>query len=284
MSVTKSRRSNYVGDAIECDAEGVNFGQYHEYVLKPACQPIYRNSRDGFLRLDAYEGLIRPEENGLPISPCQFFGDLVQSDHLFIEMLCTALHIRSYQQAQDNGISLFLNVNVANFDTVENLEREVYFTLDRLARHGLGNHNLVVEIVETEVMDHKILHRVCEIMRENEIRFALDDFGTKASNIERYLDLQPDIVKIDRSLFRDFVVNREACNFIGSVIQAFRDNGCQVLLEGLESPEEVNLAVELESDLLQGFSLGRPEHVPCQFVDSISLQEFDQEVKVRSFG
>ena len=64
MSVTKSRRSNHVGDAIECDAEGVNFGQYHEYVLKPACQPIYRNSRDGFLRLDAYEGLIRPEREG----------------------------------------------------------------------------------------------------------------------------------------------------------------------------------------------------------------------------
>lgn len=268
------QRPQKVQDAIELNSDGHSIGRYGEYTLRSAGQPIYQVREDGIAHLVAYEGLARPERSGLVLQPEPFFESLDQEDLLFMECMCIALHIRSYRDFLPKARQLFVNVNVANFDSIASLEREAFYTLSRLEDNGLNSDHVVFEILETEIYSVEVLTRICEIFRSNNIRFALDDFGTKSSNVERYLRVRPDIVKLDRALFYDFVQNRETASLLRSLIHAFRDNGAVVLMEGLETADETMLAIECGVDLMQGFFLGRPNFLPGNFAEQVNLDEF----------
>ncbi len=265
------KRPEKVQDAIELHSEGHSIGFYGDHILRAACQPIYSVGKDRVARLVAYEGLIRPERNGLSLQPEPFFEQVNQADKLFVECLCTELHIRGYRNFRPVDREIFVNVNVANFDTIKSLETEIFYTLSRLEANGLNNQQIVFEILETEVYSIEVLTRICEIFRSNNIRFALDDFGTKSSNIDRFLAVKPGIVKIDRALFHDFLSNRETASLLKSLITAFRDNGAAVLMEGLETEHEALRAVELGVDLMQGFYLGMPKFLPGDFALEIDF-------------
>ena len=191
------QRPEKVQDAIELNSNGQSIGRYGDYILRSAGQPIYQIRQDGKAHLVAYEGLARPELNGLAQQPEPFFESLDNEDRLFIECMCMALHIRSYRNFLPAARQLFVNVNVANFDSIASLEREAFYTLSQLEDNGLRGDQVVFEILETEIYSVEVLIRICEIFKSHNIRFALDDFGTKSSNVERYLKVRPDIVKLD---------------------------------------------------------------------------------------
>lgn len=273
---TKMNRPKYVGDAIELDANDQYIGHYGSYVLKPAYQPIYEVIDNKIAVLKGYEALIRPQLNGLGINPEEFFGFVDKNDALFIECLCLALHIRGYKKAGIQGAGLFVNVNVANYETVEDVEREFFYTFSQLAKHGLGRQTIVFEILETEVANPEILLTLCKLIKNNGYTFALDDFGTRHSNVERYIAVSPDIIKLDRSLFLNAMKKPETSKLLKSLISAFQENGVKVLMEGLETVSEMQFASDMQVDMLQGFYLGRPASLVDVFSPEIILPKQEE--------
>ncbi len=276
-------RPEFVSDAIELDESGVSIGRYLDYTLYPACQPIYSIEEDGIARLVAYEGLIRPESNGYPVHPEFFFEQVPKRDKVFIESMCVALHIRSYRAFQPAEKFLFVNVNIANFQSLKKLETEFQITLDRLEANGLDQCYIVFEILEHEILSRRMLERVCEILRGNNVRFALDDYGKGCSNVERFLNVRPDIVKLDRTLFQNFSSNNQTFALLKSMVAAFTSSGSTVLMEGVETEEEVFLASKAGVKYLQGFYFSRPTLMPGDFARTIDLHsETLEESKKRA--
>lgn len=264
-------RPEYVGDAIELDSSDQYTGQYGSYILKPVYQPIYNVNENKTATLTGYEALVRPHLNGLVINPEEFFSIIDRKDALFVECLCLALHIRGYEKAGIKNAGLYVNVNVANYDTVEDVEREFFYTFSQLARYGLSRQTIVFEILETEVANPEILLSLCKLIKNNGYRFALDDFGTRHSNVERYIAVSPDIIKLDRSLFLNAMKTVETSRLLKSLIGAFQENGVKVLMEGLETTSEMQFASDMEVDMLQGFYLGRPATMVDGFNPEIVL-------------
>ena len=265
-------RPEFVGDAIEFGPNGCEQGRYGSYVLCPAYQPIYSVTDRGTAVLTGFEGLIRPFENEFADTPENFFSKVDPEDRLFVECLCMALHIRGYRRATPRGGGLFINVNVANYPTVEDIEREFAYTFSQLEKHGLNEETVVFEILETKIENNDVLSRLCQLIRENGYKFALDDFGTNHSNVERYLAVKPDIIKLDRTLFTDTMKSRETTKLLSSLIGAFQANGVTVLMEGLETLEEMQYACEMKADMLQGFYLGMPDMIAVKFPDEVIIQ------------
>ena len=196
---------------------------------------------------------------------------------MFVECLCIALHIRNYKHVAPSEKLLFINVDVSRFASVEALETELFYTFSQLPKNGLNRSRVVFEILETEILEKEVLIRICEMFGNNGFRFALDDFGTQHSNIERFLLIKPDIVKLDRAIFNNFCKVAETKNLLNALISAFRSSGSEVLLEGLETEEEVSHAAEMPIDMMQGFALGHPELLPTAFEEKIEIQKTERK-------
>jgi EAL domain-containing protein (putative c-di-GMP-specific phosphodiesterase class I) len=265
-------RPEYVHDALEVDEDGITVGHYNDLVLRPAYQPIYEPCGDNTYSLYGLEGLIRPFDGTAIVSPEDLFASVEEEDRLFIECMCMALHIRNYKLIGMDDKTLFLNVDVSCFPSVDILERELYFAFSQLARHELDRNRLVFEILETEVLELKVLKRICELFRGNRFRFALDDFGAQHSNIERFLQTHPDIVKFDRKIFDGFAENQKTFALLHNLVKAFHSHGAHVLMEGLETVEEVHLADNMDVGMMQGFALARPQTLPFDFDESIKIE------------
>lgn len=253
-----NKRPEFVGDAIELDENDEVFGRYNDYILRPVYQPIYTVKDGKTATLSGYEGLVRSHLGKETIPPEDFFKIVAKRDALFIECLCVALHIRGFKKTNVTNVSLFVNVNVANYNTVEEVEREFFYTFSQLAKFGMGRGDIVFEILETEVTNSEILLRLCNLIKTNGYRFALDDFGTSHSNVERYISVNPDIIKLDRSLFLTAMKTPETGRLLKSLISAFQENGVKVLMEGVETTDDMLFSSDMAVDMLQGFYLGRP--------------------------
>jgi EAL domain-containing protein (putative c-di-GMP-specific phosphodiesterase class I) len=265
------QRSNRVGDAIESDISGIPVGIYGDFQLRSAFQPIYSMRGNTTAELVGFEALIRPSSESGPVDAASFLEQIIPEDRVFIESMCMALHIRSYTLLTPANKPLYLNINVANYPSVEIVESEIFYTFSQLSKHGLSKDKVAFEIHKTAVVAPFVLMRLCDMFRSNGFKFALDDFGVGHSNIERYLMLRPDIVKINRSLFIDGNRLKKVETLLASLISSFKENGARVLLEGLETDDEIASAIDMDVSMMQGYGLGRPKLLPLEFEEELTI-------------
>ncbi len=119
---------------------------------------------------------------------------------------------------------------------------------------------IVLEITERASLDGvSDLRRRVERLRELGFRIAVDDLGAGYAGLTSFVVLQPDIVKIDMSLIHDVDSDPTRQKLVRSMTDVCRDMGIQVVAEGIETPAERRVLVELGCDLLQGYLFGRPQ-------------------------
>jgi EAL domain-containing protein (putative c-di-GMP-specific phosphodiesterase class I) len=123
---------------------------------------------------------------------------------------------------------------------------------------GLLRSQIAIEILESRVDSAEALQEVTNRLRGAGFLVVLDDVGTGHSNLDRILLLQPDVIKIDRSLIRNIDSNYHKQETVKCLVNLSRTIGALVVAEGLETEAEALTALELGADLLQGFLLGRP--------------------------
>ncbi len=90
------------------------------------------------------------------------------------------------------------------------------------------------------------------------ITFALDDYGTGNANISYLIDYNFDTIKFDRNLMQAFFNQEKAHRIIGSEFLIIKDLGLSVIVEGIESEDEVRILKEHEIQYIQGFYYSRP--------------------------
>lgn len=263
-------RPRYVSEAIETSSEGLHVGVYGRLRLHSAYQPIYRVGT-GSLTVEAWEGLIRPTLDGRPVSPADLFDHVDDGDHLFVECLCRALHLRNYRNAGQGPYDLFINVNPAIYESLEVIEREFTFMFSTLDRYGIAPHRLVCELVEREELSTESLARICGLFRAHGARVAIDDFGTGCSGHERYAALRPEVVKLDGSLFRTLAAEQAGRSLLATLGQSMADQGSELLIEGIETRRQLEVAVEVGAQLVQGYALAAPHVLPHRFVEMTTL-------------
>lgn len=257
-------RPQYVSDAITIEPGGLHVGQYGPFELRAAYQPIFGRAGSQLI-LCALEGLVRPNLAGAAVSPAELFMQVDPEDRLFVECMCRALHLRNYTQAAPGDLDLYINVNPATYASVEVIEREFRFMFSILATYGVSPARLVCELVEHDALDPAVLSRLCAMFREQGARVALDDFGSGSSGMERYRHVRPDVVKVDGPLFRSMSRTSGGRRLLASMSSTFLRDGTRLLVEGIETALDLDIALEVGADLVQGYGLGRPKVLPQCF-------------------
>jgi len=135
-------------------------------------------------------------------------------------------------------------------------DREVRAVLDS---SGLDPRALVLEISEhMQVLDEPGVEDVLERLRSLGVVLALDDFGTGYSSLGSLKHLRVEMVKIDRSLLADAVGSREDSAVLRAAAEVGVALGAEVVIEGIETVEQLDLVLDMPSELGQGYFFGRP--------------------------
>ena len=236
-------------------ADGGAFGRLGGLQLTSHYQPLL----DRQLRVQAYEALLRVQDpQGRHIAPDQFFAALDDSHNVVgVDRLCRVIHTVNFLTQQPQQQALYLNVNGRHLLGIASGRHGATFEA-LLAYCGLAPQQVVLEIIESSVDDLALLQQAILAYKSKGFRIAIDDFGARHSNFDRLWALEPDIVKLDRSLTAQAVHNPRAAKVLPVLVKLIQDLGAQVVCEGIETVAQQALALEAGADLLQGYLYGQP--------------------------
>lgn len=116
-------------------------------------------------------------------------------------------------------------------------------------------------LAETVEWDRDKFARNMALLREIGFQIAFDDVGEGATTLKRIVEFAPDFIKIDRFFGMQLIANQKKQHIVKFFVDYCSD-GTKCILEGLEDPEDVKLAVRLGVRLGQGFGLAKPGPLP----------------------
>lgn len=216
-------------------------------------QPIV-SARSG--SIEAYEILMRTESE-IDMRPLEILECAEKTGRLYdIESatLHNAMELLGRNQEVFENRKLFVNSITAHMLTDSDWQQlEMSF--------GELLEKIVIEFTEQSEIDDSELAVIKERLGRNNIRLAVDDYGTGYSNTSNLLRYGPDYVKIDRALITDINSNPKMQKLVSGIIEFVHANGYQALAEGVETFEELRTMIFLGSDLIQGYFVSMPKPV-----------------------
>jgi diguanylate cyclase (GGDEF)-like protein/PAS domain S-box-containing protein len=130
-----------------------------------------------------------------------------------------------------------------------------------LAEKGIPARRVRLEVTESALMEKGISPQVMAQFIDRDIRLQLDDFGTGYSSLSYLHQLPVDALKIDRSFVREMTKEITSASIVQSIIALAHALGAEVIAEGVETREQLEVLRALDCDSVQGFYLGRPIEV-----------------------
>jgi len=218
------------------------------------------------LRLTRFEALARWNHPILgQIPPVKFIPIAEESGLIgtlgayIMEQACT--EALRWQKMMPYPIQVAVNVSSVQFRRKGFVE-EVIATLERT---GLSPELLQIEITESAMMGG--LQQAADSiyrLRELGISMAIDDFGTGYSNLSYLPSLAFNVLKIDRSFVVNLNTQPETESMIRTLIALAHNFGMQVIVEGVETPEQLAIIKALGANEVQGYLTGRPTANPAE--------------------
>ncbi len=148
-----------------------------------------------------------------------------------------------------------VNLSAAQFRS----PRLVSFVEDALEEVGLAPSRLVLEISETVASaDPTETIAIIERLRAIGVGVALDDFGTGHAALARLAELNPQMVKIDRTFVHALGERPNHDVVLDAVFALGQDLGVTMLADGVETTEQLTQLRALGCQLVQGFLLSPP--------------------------
>jgi diguanylate cyclase (GGDEF)-like protein len=142
--------------------------------------------------------------------------------------------------------------------------RDVDFPIRvQAATSRLGSSRLVLEMTETVlVQDDAGTARALHRLTTAGARLAIDDFGVGYSSIGYLQHLPVSVVKIDRSFVREIASGTRGEALINAIMMMGSALGLDVIAEGIERREQLDLLRSAGCQQGQGFLFARPQALP----------------------
>ena len=193
------------------------------------------------------------------ITPAEFIpileaeGTIKNLDFYVLEVVC-----KNIREWMDKGIEpVLISTNFSKLHlSDDNFENHI---ISVLQRYKVPSKYLELEL--TELSDYQYFDRLVRFvntMKEAGFKISIDDFGTGFSSMSLVRNLNPDVIKLDKSLIdnvaagddqkarTDRVISR-------SIINMAHELGIKVIAEGVETKEQAEFLLENECHMAQGW-------------------------------
>ncbi len=209
-------------------------------------QPIYNLKA---MRIEGYEALLR-DRNQTP--EAMFTNALKNNEHISLDLHAMKLAIQHFDFCQD--LRLYINCRPETFETTEFIEY-IHSLQLRCTK------SITIEVTEQAVLHPEKAKENAKLLREKGIKIAIDDFGHGQSNLRNIEILDPDVVKLDKSLIKNICNNAKTKYLIIGLHEMAKSIDAQLLAEGVESADMAEVVKHCGVELGQGWHYGRPEQI-----------------------
>ncbi len=208
----------------------------------------------------SYEALIRWEHPKFRrVSPGEFIplaeelGMINEIGDWVLENVCRQL--RSWKTKGYDLLPVSINLSSSQFLQADFVDK--FWAV--LHTYQVEPAWIQIEITESLFIDNeKYVQQILKIMKENGIKIALDDFGTGYSSLAYLQKLDLDILKIDRSLISGISNLSTKRKIATTIVQLGKSMGMEVVAEGIETKEELDILRSHGIDEIQGYYYSKP--------------------------
>ncbi|MGD7043845.1 EAL domain-containing protein [Jeotgalibacillus proteolyticus] len=146
-----------------------------------------------------------------------------------------------------------------------------------LAETGMDPACLEIELTEHTLIQSQHVSKLQDLKKLG-LKLSLDDFGTGYCSLRYLKDFPIDAIKIDRSFVENMTHEPHIAALNSTIIYLAQQLNYDVIAEGVETEEQVNLLMEGGCHLMQGYYFSRP--VPSEQISHLLLNGINQEKRM----
>ncbi|HEU5133524.1 MAG TPA: EAL domain-containing protein [Steroidobacteraceae bacterium] len=185
------------------------------------------------------------EETGLIIPIGQFVLDRVGSD------------ITRWREQGAHLVPVSMNVSAVQLERTKLRE----LIQQAMLKYRIGPQLIHLELTEGSLFEQRtgeFREDALETLRDLGVKIAIDDFGTGYSSLSYLKRWRVDSLKIDRSFVRDIATDPSDHAIVSAIVAMARSLNIQVVAEGIETWQQLEILRNMGCSLAQGFLFARP--------------------------
>ncbi len=214
------------------------------------------------------EALVRWQRpDGKFIFPDQFIsifeqeGFIVELDKYMLKKVCAII-----QRYISKGYAIPISINFSRLHMLnKNFANEISETVDSF---GIPHELIEIEMTETSMMeDTQSFKDLFADLHSRGFKLSMDDFGAGYSSFDLLIELNFDVIKLDKSLLTQTAVTGNRKLVIEAIINMANELNLTTVCEGVETIEQVKFLENANCDIAQGYFFSRP--IPNEDFDAL---------------
>lgn len=240
-------------------------------------QPQVRISNKHLVGAEALARWIKPD--GTVVPPIAFipilekYGFITDLDKYIWEKVVK--YVKERLNKKENLVPISLNVSRVDVDAMDVAQ---YFR-DLIKKYNVPAHNIKLEITESAYIEES--ERIIELLqalRKDGFVVMMDDFGSGYSSLNMLSHVKVDAIKLDAGFLR---INKrqydKTIHIIESVINLTKQIAVPLIVEGVETKEQVEFLDGLGCEYVQGYYYYKPLPIK-DFEELISKKDIIDEL------
>jgi len=213
-------------------------------------QPIVTSNN---YNIKGFEVLIRWYKDSSIISPEIFIPILEDDIHLITEVTFWQIeYVIKLLRKTDMFFSINISAKLLNFELIKKLK-------ELQKKYNFSPSQIYFEVTETSLSSNILqASKVLSSIKSLGFNLSLDDFGTGYSSLAYLRELSFDTLKIDKKFIDNILQSKKDKKLLEAIINMAKTLNMKIVLEGVETKEQVDI---LQKDLhikYQGFYFYRP--------------------------
>lgn len=212
--------------------------------------------------IEGFEALVRINSSKFGFIFPDKFIPIAERNYLIDDLTLTVAKscCRLHQHIMvEFGQRLPMSINLSAVQ----IDRDDFFdeVSELLESMGVEKKYIEFEVTETSIMkDESAGRERLKSLRKQGFRTSLDDFGVGYSSLGYLQEFEFDVLKIDRSFFKNVSHDKTSQAILKSIRELAKSLDMKVVAEGIETPDQLQMISKFGVDLVQGYIYSRPLH------------------------